>query len=116
VGLRGRPIYRFGRNRGQTLVFADTGEVFDGMDANEAMEIARRYAPRHPGPIRYDRYVTDPDQWTLQARQWMPMYKFALDDDEATCLYVSKGSGRVVLRTTRRERFWGYLGPVIHWV
>ena len=22
----------------------------------------------------------------------------------------------MVLRTTRRERIWGYLGPVIHWV
>ena len=27
-----------------------------------------------------------------------------------------RSTGEVVLRTTRRERFWGYLGPVIHWV
>ncbi len=46
----------------------------------------------------------------------MPMHRFALDDAEATYLYVSEVSGTVVLRTTRRERFWGYLGPVIHWV
>ena len=25
-------------------------------------------------------------------------------------------TGDVVLRTTRAERFWGYLGPVFHWV
>ena len=31
-------------------------------------------------------------------------------------LYVSAQSGDVVLRTTARERFWGYLGPVTHWV
>ena len=33
-----------------------------------------------------------------------------------TRLYVSEVTGEVVLRTTRRERLWGYLGPVIHWV
>ena len=33
-----------------------------------------------------------------------------------THLYVSDVTGDVVLRTTRRERFWGYLGPVTHWV
>ena len=30
--------------------------------------------------------------------------------------YVSSLSGDLVLRTTRSERFWGYLGPVTHWV
>ena len=33
-----------------------------------------------------------------------------------TYLYVSEASGDVVLRTTGRERLWGYLGPVIHWL
>lgn len=114
--LQGRPVYRFGGPRAQTIVFADTGEVFGGMGADEAMEQARRYAPHHRGPIRYDCYVTEPDQWTLQARQSLPMHRFALDDDEATYVYVSEVSGSVVMRTTRSERFWGYLGPVIHWV
>ena len=114
--LRGRPVYRFGGNRAQTMVFADNGEVFAGMGVDEAIDVARQYAPHHHGPIRYVGYVTEPDQWTLQARQSMPMHRFALDDAAATYLYVSEVSGSVVLRTTRRERFWGYLGPVIHWV
>ena len=46
----------------------------------------------------------------------MPMHRFALDDAEDTHLYVSEVTGDVVLRTTFRERFWGYLGPVFHWV
>jgi hypothetical protein len=114
--LRGRPAYRFGSNRAATIVFADNGERFTGMGAGEALELARRYAPHHHGSFTYDRYLTAPDQWTLQARQAMPMHRFVLDDDEATHLYVSERTGTVVLRTTRRERFWGYLGPVIHWV
>jgi hypothetical protein len=114
--LRGRPVYRFGGARAQTTVFADTGERFAGMDAAESEGVARLYAPRYRGSIRYDRYLTEPDQWTLQARAALPIHRFALDDDEATQLYVSERSGTVVLRTTRRERVWGYLGPVIHWV
>jgi hypothetical protein len=46
----------------------------------------------------------------------MPMHRFDLDDAEDTHLYVSEVTGDVVLRTTRAERFWGYLGPVFHWV
>jgi hypothetical protein len=46
----------------------------------------------------------------------MPMHVLALNDAAVTYLYVSEAGGDVVLRTTRRERIWGYLGPVIHWI
>ena len=114
--LQGRPVYRFGGGRTQTIVFADTGAFFEGMDRAGALEVARRYAPGHTGQIRYAAYVAEPDQWTLQARAQMPMHRFALDDADDTHLYVSEVTGDVVLRTTRQERFWGYLGPVFHWV
>ena len=42
------------------------------------------------------------------------MHRFDLDDAEDTHLYVSEVTGDVELRTTRVERFWGYLGPVFH--
>jgi hypothetical protein len=119
VGMfRSRPVYRFGAGRDQLIVFADTetAEIFEGMNAVEALSVARRYAPGHSGPIQYDRYMTEPDQWTLQARGVMPLHRFALDDAASTHLYVSEVTGDVVLRTTRQERFWGYLGPVLHWV
>ena len=114
--LRGRPVYRFG-GREQTIVFADTGDVFEGMvDETEAREVARRYAPGYSGDMRLAEYLTEPDQWTLQARGQLPMYRFALDDEAATHLYVSEVTGDVELRTSRAERLWGYLGPVFHWV
>ncbi len=114
--LKNRPVYRFGGGRYQTIVFADTGEFFEGTDKTGALDVARRYAPGFAGPIRYDAYLTEPDQWTLQSGTVMPLHRVALDDDEATRLYVSEITGDIVLRTTRRERFWGYLGPVMHWV
>ena len=111
-----RPIYRFGAGRNETIVFADTAEVLAPVERAEAEAIARRYAPDYTGTFVYDGYLTEPDQWTLQARGLMPMHRFALDDSDATRLYVSSITGDVVLRTTGRERFWGYLGPVTHWV
>lgn len=113
--LRDRPVYRFG-GRTPRIVFGDTGGLFEGMGEGEAREVARRYEPQYVGAFHYDGYVTEPDQWTLQARQLMPMHRFALDDDDDTRLYVSEVTGDVVLRTTARERFWAYLGPVIHWI
>ena len=115
--LQGRPVYRFG-GRDQTIVFADNGDFFTGIGRNEAHDVALRYAPGHPGPLRHAAVITaaDPDQWTIQSRARMPMHRFDLDDPDGTHLYVSEVTGDVVLRTTRAERFWGYLGPVFHWV
>jgi hypothetical protein len=116
VGMIGtRPVYRFG-GRDQTIIYADNGEFFAGIDKDQAMAVARRYAPGHAGPLRYLTYLTEPNQWTLQARNAMPMHVFALDDADDTHLYVSEVSGDVELRTTEQERLWGYLGPVLHWV
>jgi hypothetical protein len=116
VGMFGtRPVYRFG-GREQTVVFADNGDYFAGVDQARAADVARRYAPGHQGQIRHAEYLTGPDQWTLGSRNALPMHRFALDDAEDTHLYVSEVTGDVELRTTRRERFWGYLGPVMHWV
>lgn len=120
--LQGRPAYRFGgggpraRGGGGRVVFADTGENFTGVTLEQAQEAVRRFEPQYDGALDAVDYLTEPDQWTLQARAQMPMHRFALHDRNATRLYVSEASGEVVLRTTRRERFWGYLGPVIHWV
>jgi hypothetical protein len=117
IGMRGRrPVYRFRSGRRQTIVFADTAVLVGRTSREEAMQTAQHFAPHHTGLIRYDRYLTEPDQWTLEARGSMPMHVLALNDAAATYLYVSEASGDVVLRTTRRERILGYLGPVIHWI
>jgi hypothetical protein len=113
--LKDRPVYRLGGGRGQSIVFADDGALFEGLSEQEALDVARRYAPAQAA-LRLATYLTEPDQWTLQARAQLPMFRFALDDPDATHLYVSAVTGDVVLRTTRQERFWGYLGPVTHWL
>lgn len=117
--LRGRPVYRFpggGPRAASTVVFADRAEIFKGIGLAEAREAARRFAPDYAGDLVDDGYLTEPDQWTLQARGQIPMFRFALQDAASTRLYVSERTSEVVLRTTRRERFWAFLGPVLHWI
>jgi hypothetical protein len=120
--LQDRPVYRFSgggrreRNARPAIVFADTGERFHGLTEETALEAARRFEPSYTGTFHNDGLMTDPDQWTLQSGGSMPLHRFSLDDAAGTKLYVSDVTGEVALRTTSRERFWGYLGPVIHWV
>lgn len=119
VMAEGRPAYRFadsGTRSGATIVFGDTGELFAGADLESARRAARRYVSDSKTRLRDDGVLVDPDQWTLQARAQLPAYRFAVDDAAGTQVYVSRRSGEVILRTTARERFWGYLGPVLHWL
>jgi hypothetical protein len=114
----GRPAYRFQSDEGWTMVYGDTGERLEGMDATAAMAELRRFVPEHGSTLRYETRLTDSDQWTLQSviRTNMPMHRIALDDAEGTEYYVSEKTGEPVLRTTASGRFWGYLSAVLHWL
>ena len=100
------------------MVYADTGEPLEGLSADEAMAVMRRYVPEHAATLEYERELTDSDQWTLQGiiRSNMPMHRIALGDAAGTEYYVSERTGEPVLRTTASGRFWGYLGAVLHWL
>ena len=117
VGMHGdRPAYRFAGGGGWTTVYADTGETAGGLDPQQALEIARRFAPEHADTARYDARLTAPDQWTLQSGAFFPLHRVALGDDAATVLYISDRTVEPVLETTRRGRLWAWLGAVPHWL
>ena len=51
--LKGRPVYRFGGGRSLTIVFADTGDFFDGMDKEKPSIWRVRMLPDTPArPLR----------------------------------------------------------------
>ena len=117
VGMLGdRPVYRFVEGNKWTTVFADSGQLLGGLTPGEAVSLARRFAPEHSSTIRYDSYLTDSDQWTLQVSALMPVHRIAFGDSEDTYLYVSDRTGEAVMKTTRRNRRWAYLGAVPHWI
>ncbi|MDX1382490.1 MAG: PepSY domain-containing protein [Thermoanaerobaculia bacterium] len=112
--LLGRPAYRLGTGAVWRTVFADDGEVMDGLDPAEAMAVATRFAPgaRPEHLALLDR----PDQWTLQSRPFLPLHRIALGDEAGTEIYVSDRTGEVVMETTAATRAWGYAGAVLHWL
>ena len=117
VGMHGdRPVYRFAGAGGWTTVYADTGETAGGLQPEQALEIARRFAPEHAGTARHDVRLTAPDQWTLQSGAFFPLHRVRLGDDAATVLYISDRTVEPILETTRRSRLWAWLGAVPHWL
>jgi len=120
VSMQGdRPVYRIntGRVFGRwTLVYADTGEVFDGFDANEALEWLRGSVPEAATAMSYAGLITGPDLFThspaLQTH--MPMHRIALNDAARTVYYVSVNTGEAVMKTDRATRVLGFGGYLLH--
>ena len=117
VGMLGqRPVYRFARGGEWSAVFADDGRPLNRLTADQAMMLARQFAPEFADSARYDTHLADADQWTFAVRALTPVHRIALGDSDDTYLYVSDRTGEVVMKTTNRGRFWGYLGSVLHWL
>src|SRR5262245_56686042 len=109
----GRPIYRFGN----TKVYADTGDLVGGANALKAVDIVKNWVAQFESTVRYDAYIEDTDQSTLQQaqRQFMPLHRISLSDPAGTNYYVSEETGELVMKTDRRGRFWGFWSAVLHW-
>jgi uncharacterized iron-regulated membrane protein len=112
--LAGRPVLAWGMGRGAAgLIDLTTGAAINDISATQAAGVAAGYAaaPRLMGMVDFD-------QWTLEgiAPEDRPLYHFDLRDGRGGQLYVSSSTGRAVQLTTRRERFWNWLGAVPHWL
>jgi len=114
--LAGRPVLDLGAGPDASgRVDLSTGAQLDTLSAAQARAVASAYADPYPvhglGRVQVD-------QWTLEgvAAEERPLYRFAVEDPAGTQLYVSSLSGRVVQLTTRRERFWNWLGAIPHWL
>jgi len=114
--LEGRPLYRLRTGGSVSSVFADDGQPLGRLSRDAALRVARAFAPEQAASARYDGYLTAPDQWTLEARQQLPMHRIALGDAGDSRLYISERSGEVVLKTTAASRRWAYPGAILHWI
>ena len=110
--VMGRPAYRFA----SATVFADTGEALVPLGVSEARMVASRFMNRPEDEIRFDRTLTQIDQWTLGQSRAMPLHKFRVDDDDATELYVSSRTGEIAMLTTRGTRTLAWIGVIPHWL
>jgi uncharacterized iron-regulated membrane protein len=118
--LAGRPVLN-SQSIGEKaqLIDLSTGAAIDGISPEQAGQVAATYEPA-TGEAGAPRLLgrIDFDQWTLEGvpPQERPLYRFDLRDKNGGELYISSVTGRAVQFTTRRERFWNWLGAVPHWL
>lgn len=127
--MAGRPVLRIapatdpGRPIAQMRVTPDAFDLTDGkpLSALTPQDVAKVGADfgRHAGVTGPVKAVTPTgiDQWTVQTyKRNAPLYRIDYADADGTQAYVSGKTGEVVQATTRRARFWGWLGAVPHWL
>jgi len=110
--VTGRPAYRFGSD----IVFADNGEVFQGVDAGQAAKVAGTFMNLPAQNVRYAGELTEPDQWTLTQTRQLPLHKIEVDDAARTELYVSPEQGEVIQVTTRGSRLLSWVSTIPHFL
>jgi hypothetical protein len=100
------------------LLQLDSSAGTSNIEKAQAVDAAVRYARDLGDRVSAPRAELIPyDQWTVGgSRRDRPLYRVEIGDDSGTQIYVSSRSGMVVQATTRRQRFWGWLGAVPHWL
>lgn len=115
--MRGtEPVYRAVRSDGTLSVLsARTGDMLPPVDGPQGLALVR--AGRGGAEARLVETLAR-DQWTVPQSYdpHRPLHLVALEDAAGTRLHVSSRTGEIVLRTTRAERFWNWLGAVPHWI
>ncbi|MET0795634.1 MAG: peptidase, partial [Polyangiaceae bacterium] len=112
--LGGRPVLREDRATEPVLRDLCTGESLARVTRVDAATVAAAHLRQTPA--RFE--LIEQDQWTVsgQFRAERPLYHFVANDDAHSEVYVSSVTGRLVQTTTRRQRFWNWLGAIPHWL
>lgn len=118
--LAGKPVVRIGWFPNEEMsIDLHNGKWLDGISEDQAKYIAAFFQQHHriEGTLEY-RGVIHNDQWTVYSRYHphRPLHYFAANDDKGTEFYISSTSGEVVQITTRKQRFWNWIGSVSHWL
>ena len=114
-GAAGLPVLR--RLRFVHRVSPTTAALSMSWTVRLRWPLLRRQFPESRGTVRYLDGLEQPDQWTINNRFGNSgvLHHIGLGDGAGTELYVSEATGEIVQKTDRSSRFWGYLGPVMHW-
>lgn len=111
-----RVIQRDGRDLNYNLA---TGRQFDEITQREGDLLAADFAYREFPDTQFQ-FAAEihTDQWTVYGsyNHHRPLYRYRVADEEASEFYISSRTGEIVQLTTRKERVWGYLGAVLHWL
>ena len=111
----GRPVYRFRSGRGETIVYADTGEEQVEVSTQMMQRIASAWTGQSVSATRVEA-VEEVDQWTVEGaiRNLRPLWRYSWPTGEQ--VYLSQATGEVVQYTTTASRMGAYLGAIPHWL
>jgi hypothetical protein len=117
TSYRGRPAYRFIYELGSAVVYADDGSVVGDVTPADAVAVAQAVFPESRTTAHYIDSITRPDQWTFGNPFVLTgaLHRVSLGDGAGTIAYIAEATGEIMMKTDRSSRFWGYLGPVLHW-
>jgi hypothetical protein len=114
--LLGRPAYELQGDYTSTFVFADSGEMLSTPDQAEAAQIASEFLSIPVELFTYIDTINQADQWTLSSQGDFPLYKFHVEDNNGTQVYVSSTNANVSVYTTSQSRLLAWLGTIPHWL
>ena len=116
--ILGRPVYELGDpGNNSSFVYADSGELMPPLSVEQSAELASRFVTIPAAQFHWQQTLEDhTDQWTFTVRRDLPLYKFSVDDEAGTQVYVSANSAKVSTYTTRRSRLFAWLGTIPHWL
>lgn len=111
--VQGQSIFSGKADGKRMRVCADTLEKIKKIDYAATESIAGKWV--NARIIKADT-LQERAQWVLYSRyeRDLPIYKFYFDDPEATQVFVSSKSGKVLQTTTRSQRFWAWCGAIPH--
>ena len=114
--VAGAPVYRLRDGHGRWRLFdARRGKAIDAASTALALASGRAFVP---GASAQYLGLVEEDRWThsraLDAHR--PLHQVQLDDAAQTMLYLSSGTGEVVLDAPRSERLWNVVGAWLHWI
>ncbi len=118
--LQDSPVLRMNTaGRGLVSYNLKTGRSFIEIDESAASSVAQEFVQsRFADYAIVTGQLIDNDQWTVYSsyHPHRPLYRYRINDPADTEFYVSSRTGEIVQLTTAEQRFWGYLGAVIHWL
>ncbi len=117
--MGGSPVLRLVDGLRQYVIDLHSGEYLPEFGEGQAYTVAASTAASYGlagRPRLLD--LIHQDQWTVSAAYHVhrPLYRFTMDDGAGTQLYVSSTTGEVVQMTDFGQRFWNWMGAVVHWL
>lgn len=112
----GRPVYEFPElSYPSTFIWADDGEFLSELNEQQGAQIASDFLDIPEDQFVYQGLITQPDQWTIAIPNELPLFKYSVDDEFSTQVYVSPSKARVAVYTTGQSRLLAWLGTIPHW-